>query len=62
MIEIIRTEHCIIPATHLQKTGISVLPYVFIVKGSDKSIAKARNTLAPRQAAHRTRQSRHAVL
>ncbi len=33
MIEIIRTVRFIIPATHLRKTGISVPPYVFILKG-----------------------------
>ncbi len=33
MIEIIRTAHSIIPATHLRKMGISVPPYVFILKG-----------------------------
>ncbi len=32
MIEIIRTVRSIIPATHLQKIGISVPPYVFILK------------------------------
>ncbi len=32
MIEIIRTAHSIIPVTHLRKTGISVPPYVFILK------------------------------
>ncbi len=32
MIEIILTAHSIIPAAHLWKTGISVLPYVFIPK------------------------------
>ncbi len=31
--EIIRTARSIIPATHLRKTGISVPPYVFILKG-----------------------------
>ncbi len=32
MIEIIQTARSIIPATHLRKTGISVPPYVFILK------------------------------
>ncbi len=31
-IDIIRTAHSIIPATHLRKTGISVPPYVLILK------------------------------
>ncbi len=34
MIEIIRTACCIIPASHLRKTGISVPLYVFILQGS----------------------------
>ncbi len=33
MIEIIRTARSIIPAMHHRKTGISVPPYVFILKG-----------------------------
>ncbi len=32
-IEIIRAARSIIPATHLRKIGISVPPYVFILKG-----------------------------
>ncbi len=38
MIEIIRTARSIIPATHLRKTGISVPPYVFILKGGDSAL------------------------
>ncbi len=44
MIEIIRTARSIIPTMHLQKTGISVPPYVFILKAS----AIAHSRIQPR--------------
>ncbi len=45
MIEIIRTVCSIIPATHLQNTGISVPPYVFILKGSHTTKPQGRSTV-----------------
>ncbi len=48
MIAINRTVRSVIPATHIQKTGASVPPYVFILKAFATQTKAVRNASATR--------------